>query len=225
VIDIILGSAEHLNVTLTSLYYQHKEGNLQLEPEKIHGIQRRWMLLQRLVIASSGDDEGTDFAININNGIHYGNLVPPSAWMQKISTFSRSAFPLVRFLGWMAVSRNAKKYMKDRIFLASDMSQMTYLLSIFADDLAIVDNVVNRKHEEVRIEESGSKHVSSVRKGFANEQDGDQSFRVIYPDLSKFFPKMKKQFEAFGEIILEAVGFAAEISFFEYGARCLVLVF
>ena len=206
VIDIILGSAEHLNRTLTSLYYQHKEGNLHLEPEKIHGIQRRWMLLQRLVIASSGDDEGKDFEININSGIRYGNLVPPSAWMQKISTFSRSAFPLVRFLGWMAVSRNAKKYMKDRLFLASDMTQLTYLLSIFTDDLAIVDNVVNRKHEDVRIEELGGKNMPLVKRGFANEQDGDQSFRVIYPDLSKFFPKMKKQFEAFGEIILEAVG-------------------
>ncbi|XP_075644517.1 uncharacterized protein LOC142615660 isoform X3 [Castanea sativa] len=206
VIDIVLGSAEHLNRTLTSLYYQHKEGNLHLEPEKIHGIQRRWMLLQRLVIASSGDDDGKDFEININSGIRYGNLVPPSAWMQKISTFSRSAFPLVRFLGWMAVSRNAKKYMKDRLFLASDMSQLTYLLSVFTDDLAIVDNVVNRKHEDVRIEESGGKNMPSVKRGFAKEQDGDQSFRVIYPDLSKFFPKMKKQFEAFGEIILEAVG-------------------
>jgi hypothetical protein len=206
VIDIILESAEFLNGMLTSFYYQFKEGNLHLEPEKIHGIQRRWILLQRLVNASSGGDEGTDLAININNGIRYGNLVPPSAWMQRISTFSRSAFPLVRFLGWMAVSRNAKQYMKDRLFLALDLSHLTYLLSIYADDLAIVDNVVNRKHEDMKTEESVSKNVSLVRNRFTDEQDGDQSFRVIYPDLSKFFPKMKKQFEAFGEIILEAVG-------------------
>ncbi|GLT54040.1 hypothetical protein SLA2020_272730 [Shorea laevis] len=192
VIDIILESAEYLNGMLTSFYYQFKEGNFHLEPEKIHGIQRRWILLQRLVNASSGGDEGTDLAININNGIRYGNLVPPSAWMQRISTFSRSAFPLVRFLGWMAVSRNAKQYMKERLFLASDLSHLTYLLSIYSDDLAIVDNVVNRKHEDMKTEESVGKNVFSVRNGFTDEQYGDQSFRVIYPDLSKFFPKMKK---------------------------------
>ncbi|KAF5451858.1 hypothetical protein F2P56_026920 [Juglans regia] len=206
VIDIVLGSAEYLNGMLTSLYCQFKDGNLQLEPEKIHGIQRRWILLQRLVTASSSGDEGAGFAININNGIRYGNLVPPSAWMQRISTFSRSAFPLVRFLGWMAVSRNAKQYMKDRLYLASDLSHLTHLLSIYADDLALVDNVVNRKYEYVKIEESGDKKFSSDRKGFANDRYEDQSFRVIYPDLSKFFPSMKKQFEAFGGIILEAVG-------------------
>lgn len=206
VIDIILGSAEYLNRMLTSLYCQFKDGSLDFDPEKIHRIQRWWILLQRLVTASSRGDEGADFAFNVKNGIRYGNLVPPSAWMQRISTFSTSAFPLVRFLGWMAVSRNAKEYIKDRLFLTSDLLQVTCLLSIYADDLALVDNVINQEHGDVNIEESGGNKLLSVGKGFSDQQDGNQSFRVIYPDLSKFFPKMKKQFEAFGEIILEAVG-------------------
>lgn len=202
VIDIALGSAEYLNGMLTSLYYQFKENNLQLEPETIHGIQRRWILLQRLVISSSGGDEETGFAIN-KNGFRYGNLIPPSAWMQRISTFSRCTSPLVRFLGWMAVSRNARQYMKDQLLLASDLPQLTSLLSTFADELSVVDNVVSRKYEE-----SGGEIVSASIKGFevADQQHQDQSFRVIYPDLFKFFPNMKKQFEAFGETILEAVG-------------------
>ncbi|XP_021829953.1 uncharacterized protein LOC110770086 isoform X2 [Prunus avium] len=202
VIDIALGSAEYLNGMLTSLYYQFKENNLQLEPETIHGIQRRWILLQRLVISSSGGDEETGFAIN-KNGFRYGNLIPPSAWMQRISTFSRCTSPLVRFLGWMAVSRNARQYMKDQLLLASDLPQLTSLLSTFADELSVVDNVVSRKYEE-----SGGEIVSVPIKGFevADQQHQDQSFRVIYPDLFKFFPNMKKQFEAFGETILEAVG-------------------
>lgn len=187
VIDIILQSAEYLNGMLSSLYHQFKEG-LELTPETVYGIQRRWILLQRLVIASSNGDEGADFAINKNNGFRYQNLIPPSAWMQRISTFSRSASPLVRFLGWMAVSRNAKQYIKDRLFLASDLPQLTYLLSIFGDELAVVDNVTNKKHE-----------VDS-------QQHENQSFHIIYPDLSKFFPNMKNQFEAFGDIVLEAVG-------------------
>ncbi|KAL8105136.1 hypothetical protein AgCh_029067 [Apium graveolens] len=33
----------------------------------------------------------------------------------------------------------------------------------------------------------------------------DQSFRAIYPDISHFFPDVKKDFESFGQIILEAV--------------------
>ncbi|KAF3447573.1 hypothetical protein FNV43_RR12760 [Rhamnella rubrinervis] len=207
VIDIILRSAEYLNGMLSSLYHQFKEG-LELTPETVYGIQRRWILLQRLVIASSNGDEGADFAINKNNGFRYQNLIPPSAWMHRISTFSRSTFPLVRFLGWMAVSRNAKQYIKDRLFLASDLQQLTYLLSIFGDELAVVDNVTNKKHEGVKFEELGAKHVFLVSKGSEvdSQQHENQSFHVIYPDLSKFFPNMKMQFEAFGEIVLEAVG-------------------
>ncbi|PON87476.1 Galactose-binding domain-like [Trema orientale] len=197
VIDIILQSAEYLNGMLTSLYQQFKEGKLHLEPETIHGIQRRWILLQRLVVASSGGDEGAEFAINKNSGFKYTNLIPPSAWTNRISAFSRCKSPLVRFLGWMAVSRNAKQYIKDRIFLASDLQQLTNLLSIFADELAVIDNVINREREDVKLEESG---------GQQRENQSFHSFHVIYPDLYKFFPNMKKQFGEFGETILEAVG-------------------
>lgn len=140
VIDIILGSAEYLNGVLTSFYYQLKEGNLRLDPEKLYGVQRRWLLLQKLVIASSGGDEELDFANNTNNCFQYRNLIPPSAWMLRIPTFSTSPSPLLRFLGWMAVSRNAKQYMRERLFLASDLPQLTNLLSIFADELALVED-------------------------------------------------------------------------------------
>ncbi|EXB70633.1 hypothetical protein L484_023818 [Morus notabilis] len=211
VIDVVLQSAEYLNGMLTSLYHQFKEGNLHLEPETIHGIQRRWILLQRLVIASSSCDEGTEFAINKNNGFNYTKLIPPSAWTNRISSFSRCKSPLVRFLGWMAVSRNARQYVKDRVFLASDMQQLTYLLSIFADELAVVDNVINRGHEDANLEKSGGKHVFPAHEGHEvaghqHESQSFHSFHVFYPDLYKFFPNMKKQFGDFGETILEAVG-------------------
>ncbi|KAL3573924.1 hypothetical protein D5086_024537 [Populus alba] len=206
VIDFILESAEHLNGMLTSLYYQLKEGNLRLDPEKIHGVQRRWMLLQRLVIASSGG-EGSDFVVNINSGFRCGNLISPSAWMHRIPTFSCSASPLVRFLGWMAISRNAKQYIEERLFLASDLSQLTHLLSIFADELAVIDNVIDQKYEDDKIEQSGIKQDMLIhQRSKAADQHGDQSFHVIYPDLSKFFPNLRKHFESFGENILEAVG-------------------
>ncbi|PSS24545.1 Protein efr3 like [Actinidia chinensis var. chinensis] len=208
VVDIILGSAEHFNGLLTSFYHQYKEGNLQLDSGKVHELQRRWMLLQRLVIASSGGDEGPEFSINTSNGFRFANLIPSSAWVQQIPTFSSCTSPLVRFLGWMAVSRNAKHYLKEWLFLVSDLSQLTNLLSIFADELAIVDNIAKEKDEDKRIGQPIVKDDKSIGKGFEfpGQQYADQSFRAIYPTISQFFPSMRKQFEAFGEIILEAVG-------------------
>ncbi|PQP93724.1 uncharacterized protein Pyn_11485 [Prunus yedoensis var. nudiflora] len=71
-----------------------------LEPETLHGIQRRWILLERLVISSSGGDEETGFAIN-KNGFPYGSLIPPSVWMQGFPLFL-DAYPLLFdfLLGW-----------------------------------------------------------------------------------------------------------------------------
>lgn len=205
VIDIILKSAEFLNGQLVSFYYQFKEGTLQLDPVKVHEVQRRWLLLQRLVAASSGN-EGLDKPMGITHSLRFTNLIPPSAWIQKILTFSSSSFPLVRFLGWMAVSRNAEVYQKEKLFLASDLSQLTYLLSIFSDELAVLDRTVNQKNEEVSINEL--KHLPTDKDIQLPDQKAvDQSFRAIYPDISYFYPNMKKDFESFGQIILEAVRF------------------
>ncbi|CAL0324369.1 unnamed protein product [Lupinus luteus] len=207
VIDIILKYAEDLNKMLASFNHQQKECSLHLAQERT-GVERRWLLLQRLVVASSTGGEEEIFGTNIQNNYHCGNLIPSSAWMQRISQFSGSVYPLVRFLGWMAVSRNAKQYMKDRIFLASDLSEITYLLSIFADDLAVVDNVVNKKLDDATIEGSQVESGSSAKIEFerCNQYHKDRSFSAIYPVLWKLFPNMNRQFETFGEAILEAVG-------------------
>ncbi|KAK3000070.1 hypothetical protein RJ639_023133 [Escallonia herrerae] len=208
VIDIILDSAEYFNGLLTSYHYQFKEEMLHLDPGKVHEIRRHWMLLQKLVIASSGGDERPDISISMSNGLRFANLIPPSAWMQKIHKFSSSSCPLVRFLGWMAISRNAKQYQKERLFLASDLLQLTCLLSIFADELAVLDNSVERKDDSKNIDQLRDEHDVRTNRGYvgAGQQNGDQSFYAIYPDISRFFPKMKEQFQVFGEIILEAVG-------------------
>ncbi|KAI8545646.1 hypothetical protein RHMOL_Rhmol07G0055900 [Rhododendron molle] len=206
IVDIILGSAEHLTGLLISIYHHFKEGNWQLDSGKVHEVQRRWMLLQRLVIASSGCDEAPAFSTDVNNGFRFANLIPSAAWMEKIPTFCSSISPLVRFLGWMAVSRNAKQYLKDRLFLVSDLSQLTYLLSIFGDELALVDNIAEEKDEKKV--QPVIQDDRSIKNGFEipSQQNADKSFQAIYPAISQFFPSMRKQFEAFGEIILESVG-------------------
>lgn len=207
VINVILGSAEYLNNMLTSFYFQLKEGNLHLDAERVYELQRRWILLKKLVVATSAGTEGSEFKISINN-TNSGSLLPPSVWIRKISTFSISASPLVRFLGWMAVSRNAKQYVKDHLFLVSDLTELRYLLSIFFDDLSMGDKVFKREDDETGIEQLGAKPENTSGKGSEQyvQQNGNRSFYVIYPDLCRLLPNMKRQFESFGEIILEAVG-------------------
>ncbi|KAL3380866.1 hypothetical protein AABB24_001167 [Solanum stoloniferum] len=203
IVDTIIKSAELLNLQLRTFYYQLKEGIVQFNEWKLQAVQRRWILLKRLIIASSGCDEGSELSINYRSGFRFANLVPASAWLQKIPAFSSSTSPLARFLGWMAISRNAKQYQKEKLFLVSDLSQLTYLLSIFSDELAVVGHLEQK--DDKKIEESGGN--SSSRKGgeSCSPQNGDQSFSVIYPDINQFFPNLQKEFEVFGESILEAV--------------------
>ncbi|XP_072956255.1 uncharacterized protein [Typha angustifolia] len=207
VIDIILQSAENLNGQLASLYSQVKEGKMQLDMEKLHGLQRRWGLLKNLVLASSGNDDVMELLNITKNGFHYRSLVPPSSWMQKISKFSNYACPLPRFLGWMAVSRYAKQYLSGRLFLASDFSQLTSLLSIFADELAFIDNIVRPKVEAANMESFETKCLLSEKEFRpSSPSDTQDLFKVLHPDMHLFFPTMKNQFGSFEEIILEAVG-------------------
>ncbi|KAF5175171.1 hypothetical protein FRX31_035244 [Thalictrum thalictroides] len=205
VIDIILGSAEFLNALLSSLYYQLKDGNLVLDPEKVHGVQRRWVLLQRLVIASTGGCEVPEVKMN-DPRFQYRSLIPTSSWMQKIHFFSSHSCPLVRFLGWMAVSCYAKQYLKEQIFLGSNLVELTCLLSIFADELAQVDDIVIDESMKLRHKEFQKDTRDKNDFKLRDQLESDKYFNMIYPDLYKFFPNMKKQFEAFGNIILEAIG-------------------
>ncbi|XP_020528917.1 uncharacterized protein LOC18444006 [Amborella trichopoda] len=209
VVDIILGFSEHLNGLLTSFYYQLKDGNLQLDLERTHELKRRWVLLQRLVVASSGGDDGKSSRMRSRNEFCFRSLVPPSSWIKKISKFSTCASPLVRFVGWMALSRHAKNYLKEGLFLASDLSQLTSLLSIFADELAWVNNLANQKdNEEISEALMGLAGVNqnAPASGGSDSSVSEGFLQVIYPDIHKFFPNMKQQFGVFGETILEAVG-------------------
>ncbi|GJN20249.1 hypothetical protein PR202_gb07602 [Eleusine coracana subsp. coracana] len=56
IIDIILKSAENLNEQLSCLYSCINAVNKKLDRVKLHSLRRRWTLLQKLVLASSGSD-------------------------------------------------------------------------------------------------------------------------------------------------------------------------
>ncbi|KAG6518686.1 hypothetical protein ZIOFF_022166 [Zingiber officinale] len=207
VIDIILHSAEKLNLEVTSLYMQVNTGNRVTETEKLHRLQRRWTLLQKLVIASSGNGE-MDHICGVHSGFMYRNLVPPFSWTQKISRFASSTLPLARFLGWLAVSRNAKQCLKEHLSLVSDLSEISSILSIFADELALTENLQNRKADTALLHPLDTKKHLQLDKDFesSNQLDAQLSFQVLFPHLHMFFPNMRSQFGEFGEIILQAVG-------------------
>ncbi|XP_049936727.1 uncharacterized protein LOC116265450 isoform X2 [Nymphaea colorata] len=206
IIDIILESAEHLNRLLTSFYFSFKDG--KTDPEKVHEARRRWVLLQRLVIASSGSDNGALFVIDGKGGSRHRCLVPPSSWIERIPSFSSCPLPLVRFIGWMGVSRYAKQCVKDGMLFGLDLPQITTLLSIFADELASLNNVSDQKSEPVIYESFGSQKQPSENEGFNNPSKRSHAegfLRVLYPEFYKYFPNMKMQFETFSEDIMEAV--------------------
>ncbi|XP_074280083.1 uncharacterized protein LOC141605282 isoform X2 [Silene latifolia] len=195
IIDIILDSAENLNRCLRSIFQQCQEGVLPLSREKVYRVQRHWTILQSLVIASSAGNGGPN-NVSYVSGLKYGTLIPSSGWIRKIPAFTSCAFSLVRYLGWLAISRIAKGYLAERLFLTSNLSELTLLLSIFADDLATLDFVGD-------LRESRNLEVSNGKQ--EKLQYEDCSFAVKYPDMSIFFPEMPKELKAFRECILEAV--------------------
>ncbi|KAG2381063.1 uncharacterized protein HKW66_Vig0204360 [Vigna angularis] len=80
-------------------------------------------------------------------------------------------------------------------------------LVIAASGGAVVDDVVSKKYEELKVDDSQVEN-SSAKTEFerGNQCDEERSFCAIYPELWKFFPNMKRKFKSFGEAILEAVG-------------------
>ncbi|KAM0859799.1 hypothetical protein ACQ4PT_046932 [Festuca glaucescens] len=208
VIDIILKSAENLNRQLTCLYSSVNAGDKKLDKVKLHGLQRRWALLQKLVLASSGSDNTRELVSIRKDGFRFRSLVPPSAWMHKISEFSKFSSPLARFLGWMAVSRYAKEYLNEKLFLASDFSQLTSLLSIFTDELCLMDGVATQKVKSANIEQSDCNKYLLLKQetSFSDQPSVNKLFQILLPELHFFFPSMSRLFHAFGESILEAVG-------------------
>ncbi|XP_020698245.1 uncharacterized protein LOC110110923 isoform X2 [Dendrobium catenatum] len=207
VVDIILLSAEKFSLPLMSLNNKLDKGSALFDSEKLYGLRRCWLLLERLVIASSGCDIGV-MSRKSAYGTQCRSLIPLSSWINKITKFS-NASPISRFLGWMAVSCYAKQYLKERLFFASDLSQLTLLLAIFADELTFVDNTLQLNAEEsVHFKQSDAFGHLQVQKESTHSYTSERgdSFDFLYPSLQKLLPDMRRKFRSFGEIILEAVG-------------------
>lgn len=211
VVDVILQAAERLNTLLFSLHYRQKEISHPIEPGKIHGLRRQWTLLQRIVYAASGSgimDEDDEYGRK--EGCQYRNLIPPSSWMDRISKFSTSSFPLVRYIGWMALARYSKEHQKRGLLLSQDMQQMTSLLFIFSDELTSVKTFKGKGNEELQeaslLEFDRRKSEKPIKKSDHLDQvDSDGFVQALYPELDMIFPNLRNQFFTYAEVMLEAV--------------------
>ncbi|KAG6736502.1 hypothetical protein POTOM_060647 [Populus tomentosa] len=131
---------EHLNGDANlALLSVNKEGNLRLGPEKIHGVQRRGMLLQRLVIASRGVKVQILWSISIV-GFRCGNLISPSAWIAQNTYIFLQCFP---------------------ILLVCKMSS------------AVIDNVIDQKYEDDKMNNQEFKQDMLITKGYDWEECQD----------------------------------------------------
>ncbi|KAL3678453.1 hypothetical protein R1sor_021409 [Riccia sorocarpa] len=212
IIEVILNCAERLNNSLVLYYSQVKDGAVVTESAVVYGIQRQWALLQRLVLAASGgrssEEEGGDMEA-LTSSIQTA-LIPAWAWMAKISEFASSSFPLVRYVGWMALSRYAKLYKETGLLLVADVQELTSLLIVFSDELSSVSGWKLRKptEEDVMVEAAyrvatGSELNYSLPG--PNGADRGGLVKALYPELDLVFPQLRTEFSRFADAMLDSV--------------------
>jgi hypothetical protein len=109
----------------------------------------------------------------------------------------------------MAVSRYAKEYLNEKRFLASDFSQLTSLLSIYMDELCLMDGVATPKVMSGKGEQFNCTHLFLKKETTLSDQPSmTRQFKILLPELHFFFPSMGKLFNAFGESILALLGYS-----------------
>ncbi|KAI5080032.1 hypothetical protein GOP47_0005511 [Adiantum capillus-veneris] len=197
VVETILRTAEHINIYLLNNVKQ--KGLKHSTMLSMSCIHRKWSLLCRLVVAASGGKSGEG-----DDECTHEELVPSSAWMSKLAEFAASPFPLVRFVGWKALARFARCQHQSGVVLASDLQQLSALLSVFADDLMCSDitecgpGVVNFSLKPLDERSSG---LSSG--GLEQCRSGTMS--SLCPEVDFLCPSLQKQFISGALAILDAV--------------------
>ncbi|KAG6557533.1 hypothetical protein Mapa_000807 [Marchantia paleacea] len=216
VIEVILQCAERLNNSLILYYSQVRDGIVLPEAAVAYGIRRQWALLRRLVLVASGgrSSEDDDDIAAPRGCVLQTALIPAWAWMSKIPDFSSSAFPLVRYVGWMALSRYAKFYKETGLPLVSDMQQLTSLLLVYSDELSSVSGWKLRKIKEedvmieaaYRVATSDGQNLDRGSNGDpSNQTDPGGLVKALYPELDLVFPQLRNQFSQFANAMLESV--------------------
>ncbi|MCO5576325.1 hypothetical protein L7F22_030134 [Adiantum nelumboides] len=203
VVDVILRTAEHVNVCLLNKVNEKGlKHSIMLSTSSIH---RQWSLLCRLVAAASGGESGEDddeFARE--DFVYHKELVPSSAWMSKLAEFASSPLPLVRFVGWKGLARFARCQPQSGVVLASDLQQLSALLSVFADDLMCSD-ITECQAEIVNCSLTALEKHPRGSSASCLEKCRSGTIKCLYPEVFGLCPSLQKQFISGALEILNAV--------------------
>lgn len=206
VIDVILECAARLNASLLSYPKQGTKGSVPQGSGTFHSVRRQWVLLRKLALAASGgrlpEDESEFFPFG---STLRRELIPAWAWMSKIPQFASSTFPLVRYVGWMAVARFAEFHMKMGLPLVSDIEDLTTLLRIFSDDILSIELL---KCKESGNDDQAIKAALEAASGSSFEEieqaDPGDFVRVVYPEIARVFPRLRAEFSHFADTLLQS---------------------
>ncbi|KAJ7549300.1 hypothetical protein O6H91_07G048500 [Diphasiastrum complanatum] len=204
IVNVILDSAERLNASIIAYQAQAEESIEARNSVTVYGIKRQWALVVRLVLASTGGGSGIDAGnLSVQGHLLQRDLVPSWVWLDKISAFSSSSYPLVRYVGWMALAELAKLYETTGLLLVSDVQQLTGLLLIFSDELASVQRLKTWKSREV--EQHSETMVDELFSDSSEKIDKGGLVKALYPELEPLFPELRSHFSQFAETMLEAI--------------------
>ncbi|KAG0598738.1 hypothetical protein M758_12G097000 [Ceratodon purpureus] len=214
VIDVIIGCATRLNVSLVAYHNQGPNGILSLGPGTFHGVRRQWVLLRKLVLVASGGEVPADKSFLLSpcsqmSHLHQ-DLIPGSAWMSRVSQFATSPYPLVRYIGWMGVAQYAQLHTDNGVPLIDDLQDFTSLLLIFSDELISVELLKHREAGETDIVDKAAFNAAAVSSGAgkseqSKEADPGNLVKVLYPEFSRVFPSLRLEFSQFGDTLLQAI--------------------
>jgi hypothetical protein len=213
VIDVILGCATRLNVSLVTYHNQGHNGILSLGPGTFHGVRRQWVLLRKLVLVACGGEVPADKSLLSSpcsqvSHLHQ-DLIPGSVWMSRVSHFATSPYPLVRYIGWMGVAQYAQLHTDNGAPLIADLQDLTSLLLIFSDELISIALLKHREAGEsdtVFIATSDAAISCPVGKSDQpKESDPGNLVKVLYPEFSRVFPSLRLEFNQFGDTLLQAI--------------------
>ncbi|KAH7442925.1 hypothetical protein KP509_02G008200 [Ceratopteris richardii] len=202
IVDVILKAAGHVNLCLLREFEQ-KDSN-HVTGFSLCAIQRQWLLLCRLVVAAS-QGHSIDNGSQLFNGsnIHQKGLISPSAWMNKLPEFALSPLPLVRYIGWEALSHFAECQQQTGVVLASDLEELSGLLSVFADDLMC--SVISAKPRSTKHPPESLERKLFGFNTISLEMCSMESKNSLYPEIDVLTLNLQRQFAQNALKILDAV--------------------
>lgn len=207
VVEVILGCAIRLNVSLVAYHSQGQNGILSLGPGTFHSVRRQWVLLRKLVLVASGGEVPGDTSLSLSPQLSHlhQDLIPGAAWMSTISQFATSPYPLVRYIGWMGVAQYVQLHNDDGVPFIADLHDLSSLLLIFSDELISIELLKYREAGEINTVVKAALDAPMDKSDQPKEADPGHLVKVLYPEFSRVFPSLRMEFSRFGDAVLQSL--------------------